>query len=61
MPDSLRFPECRSCINREFDPFECRSCKNGSNMETQEQDDQENEVEELTISEFIDIMRGEHD
>lgn len=59
--DALRFPECRSCINREYDPFECKTCKDGSNQETQEVVNQENDlVEELSISEFIDVMKGEH-
>lgn len=60
MPETLRFPECRSCINREFDPFQCGSCESGSNLETQEENEQDNDVEEMTITEFIDVMKGEH-
>lgn len=60
MSETAKFPECRICINREFDPFQCDSCENGSNLETQEVNDQENDTEEMTITEFIDIMRDEH-
>jgi len=47
-----KFPECSTCINRECDPFECKTCKNGSNFETED-----DEVEEITIRELIDIMK----
>lgn len=60
MADKFRFPECESCINWKFDPFECQACKDGSNLETQEVENQENDVEELTISEFIDYMKDEN-
>lgn len=27
------FPECDTCVNADLDPFQCRTCKNGSNWE----------------------------
>jgi hypothetical protein len=31
------YPECDSCLNREFDPFQCESCDDGSNYEPEEE------------------------
>lgn len=46
-----RFPDCESCINKEYDPFQCEGCVNGSNCEL------EDDTEELTYAEFIDLLR----
>lgn len=43
--------ECEGCINRIFDPFQCESCKKGSNYEG------EDDSEELTYAEFIDLFK----
>lgn len=42
--------ECEGCINKEFDPFRCNSCVNGSNWEG------EDSSEELTFAEFKDLF-----
>ncbi|MFW6855366.1 hypothetical protein ACODYM_29165 [Burkholderia gladioli] len=26
-----RYPQCTTCVNQALDPFECRTCRNGSN------------------------------
>jgi hypothetical protein len=43
-------PQCEGCINREFDPFRCDTCVEGSNWEG------ENTEEELTYAEFKDLF-----
>jgi len=45
------FEECETCINREFDPFQCDSCEDASNYES------EDNSEELTYTEFIDLFK----
>lgn len=47
------FPECATCVNREFDPFECEKCKEGSNWEG------EDDSEEITIHDLKNIRFGE--
>ena len=32
------YPECESCINGEFDPFECDDCEDGSNWEGEDEE-----------------------
>ena len=39
-------PECEGCINKEFDPFQCDTCVDGSNWEGEDIE------EELTYAEF---------
>lgn len=51
MGGKSRYPECDSCINREFDPFQCAECKNGSNYEG------EDDSEKLSYHEFLDLMK----
>jgi len=41
---------CDSCINAEFDPFQCDDCDNGSNYEG------EDESEALTVHDLKTIM-----
>jgi hypothetical protein len=54
MPHPKReFPECVDCINKEFDPFQCETCIDGSNFEGEDDD----ASEELTYAEFIDLFR----
>lgn len=45
------YPECESCVNREFDPFQCDSCEDGSNYESEEEQDF------LTIHDLIDMLK----
>jgi hypothetical protein len=53
MPHPKReFPECVDCINKEFDPFQCETCIDGSNFEGEDDDS-----EELTYAEFIDLFK----
>lgn len=35
------FPECATCLNREFDPFQCKDCEDASNYEPEEEGDSE--------------------
>lgn len=51
MPSEDLYPECATCINREYDPFECESCTEASNYE------EESDEEELSYPEFIDLFR----
>lgn len=53
---SGKYPECDTCINREFDPFQCESCNNGSNYEPE--DDGEDTVEEMTYDQFVTWIRA---
>lgn len=52
------FPECESCINREFDPDQCEDCDDASNYEPDEEEDMgsvpddEEVVEEMTYDDF---------
>lgn len=43
------YEACRTCINREFDPFECEDCDDGSNWEG------EDDSEELSIHDLKTI------
>lgn len=52
MTVKCRYPECDSCINKEFDPFQCDTCEDGSNYES------EDDSEELTYAEFKDLFRN---
>lgn len=36
-----QFPECEGCINASLDPFQCQTCKKGSNYEGEELSDSE--------------------
>ena len=47
------FPGCDSCINRELDPFQCRTCDNESNWEG-DAEPEEDISEDFTLAEFID-------
>jgi hypothetical protein len=46
------FSECVDCINKEFDPFRCETCIDGSNFE-----DKDDDSEELTYAEFIGLFK----
>lgn len=43
------FPECDSCINREFDPFQCEDCDDASNYEPAGDED---DSQDMTLDEF---------
>lgn len=43
--------ECEGCINREFDPFRCDACIDGSNYEGEDAE------EELSYAEFKDLFK----
>ena len=43
------YPECRSCVNRQHDPFQCDSCDDGSNYEAPDDDE---EVDVMSIDEL---------
>ena len=48
-----KYPECETCINREFDPFACEDCEDGSNYEPEDDDDYEDtDSEDMNITEF---------
>lgn len=48
-----KFFECEGCINAKLDPFQCQTCKKGSNWEG------EDTSEELTFAEFKDLISVE--
>lgn len=50
-----QYPECDTCINREYDPFQCESCNHGSNYEPE--DDGEDTSEEMSYGEFVTWIR----
>ena len=49
-----KFAVCANCINKELDPFQCETCSNASNHETNSDD-----VEEITYHELIELIRSE--
>jgi len=36
LPRPKGFAECGTCINREFDPFQCANCVNSSNYQDED-------------------------
>lgn len=52
------FEGCKSCINRELDPFECDTCESESNWQGDENADRDDDVEEMSISEFASRFAG---
>lgn len=56
---AAKFPICHECINREFDPFQCKACDGKSHFESiasNENDD--DDAEDLTFVEFVNYFRG---
>ena len=65
------YPGCASCINREFDPFECDECEDESHWESDGNEDEsqwgtdsyedvdQNNVEEISMLELIHLINGE--
>jgi hypothetical protein len=51
MPRCNKYEECETCINKEYDPFQCETCEDGSNYES------DDDAESLTITEFAEMMR----
>ena len=51
--NSKDFPQCQSCINREFDPFQCIDCDNASNFEPID----EGEEEDIDYDDFLSAYR----
>ncbi len=49
-----KYEFCEACINREFDPFQCDTCDDGSNF-----DDGEGDVEEMSYKDFIKMLNKE--
>lgn len=54
---SKGYPECRRCLNAEFDPFACEDCDKGSKFEPV--DDGEDAAETFSLSDFITTYREE--
>lgn len=52
MPVVDKFAECSGCINKELDPFQCRTCVAGNNQETDSDD-----VEHIAYHELKELMR----
>lgn len=46
------FEECDTCVNEEFDPFQCEDCEDASNYEPIEEYDEE---EAMTLDEFRNL------
>jgi len=53
------YPECKSCVNGEFDPFACETCEDGSNYEPYDDDMSVEEAESIDYRDFIKIYREE--
>lgn len=51
-----RFAECATCINREFDPFQCQDCTDASNYEPEDEGD---EPESMDYDDFLILLRSE--
>jgi hypothetical protein len=51
-----QYPECGSCLNREFDPFQCEDCEDASNYEPDEDGDLEDQAEDMTLDEFRSLI-----
>jgi hypothetical protein len=44
----MKFSFCRTCLNLEYDPFQCRTCDEGSNYENNgEEDDYDEDLRKL--------------
>lgn len=57
MPSRDKYPECATCINREYDLFQCRGCREASNYEPESEDDECLDVEEeLSYEDFRNLM-----
>ena len=59
-PDMPRhqFVECETCVNKEFDPFRCSTCRNGSNYEGESCcDEGDGDIDAQTLSEIIDLLK----
>ena len=52
------YPGCDSCINKEYDPFECEDCDDESNWEGDESD--EGEMEDISVSDFALLFNGNY-
>lgn len=52
------FPGCESCLNREHDPFQCKSCEDESNWEGSDTIDDE-PYEDMTLDEFRDFLNNQ--
>jgi hypothetical protein len=48
------FPQCDTCVNREYDPFECKRCVEGSHWQRDDDD-----VDWLTMHEFKGVLEKE--
>lgn len=48
------YEECRTCINREHDPFQCEDCVDGDLYEPD--DDVEDAVEEISFDELRTLL-----
>lgn len=56
--ESMKYPECEGCINRELDPFQCEDCEDACNFEPYEDDFDDDDVEDMTIDEFKEYWRN---
>lgn len=41
MNASKGFKECATCVNREYDPFQCKKCENGDRWESDDDEDED--------------------
>lgn len=50
---SNKFPECETCVNREFDPFACEECEDADLYEPEDEGAADYaEAVDMNISEF---------
>lgn len=45
-----KYPECETCLNREYDPFQCDMCEEGSHYENEDSE------EFMTLQDLIQMM-----
>lgn len=55
----MKFAFCRTCVNLEYDPFQCRSCDEGSNYEHNGDDDSYDE--DLRKLQALDKSEDDHE
>lgn len=56
--NSRDYPECDTCINREYDPFACEDCNDGSNYEPEDSEEDDSlDSDELPYNKFITWIR----
>jgi hypothetical protein len=53
-----KYEECESCLNREFDPFQCIDCEDAENFEPEDHSREPDVEEDLSYEEFVGMFRS---